>query len=156
MANIEKKSFKELSDVARTIYKVVNAQLDNNPLPIIIFDLDATVDELVEGAKVIIDTGWFGTDPIYIRRMEYTDEYAEPAVGVYITDDEKDFEMNEENGFYYYPKHFPMIIATDKTYEDDTKGFTNYIHDGDILLKTIDGKIVTKSEWDELNHNKTK
>lgn len=155
MANIEKKSFKELSDVARTIVRVVDAQLDNNPLPIIIFDLEADVDDLVEAGKFIIDTGWLGSEPVYIRRMEYTDEYKEPAVGIYVTDDEKDFEISEENGFYYFPKHFPMIIGNDKVIEDETKGFINYIHDGDIFLKLIDNAIVDKETWDEQN-KKTK
>ena len=51
MANIEKKGYKELSTNAKAMVRIIDAAIDNAPLPIEIYDFDPTIDETVEAVN---------------------------------------------------------------------------------------------------------
>lgn len=149
MANIEKKKYDELGYNSKRIISVVDQAIDGGPLPILVYNLDVTVDDMVDAMKYIIDTGWLSSGKTYARKVEYTNQYKEYETGVFITHDETDFDRYEQAGYYYFPKDYPVVIATDHIYKDtSSKNFNTYIHNGDINLKIRGGIILTKDEWD--------
>ena len=89
---------------------MINLILDeynNNRLPLAIYCLDVTIDELYEAIKQINND-----KTIYVCKVEYTNRYKEYESGIYITDCEEDFYYIEEQGIFFIPKDFPKIIKT--------------------------------------------
>lgn len=152
MANIEKKPYSELSYNSQRMIGAIDVGIDGGPLPITVYNMDASVDEIVDAMKYIIDTGWMGNDDLYAAVIGYNNEYGAYETGVEFVDDLKDYWYGEVNGYYKVLDDLPMVIGKPKTFEDKSKrsssGFRYYVHDGDIFLKFPSGKIITKSEWD--------
>jgi hypothetical protein len=152
MANIEKKPYSEFSYNTQRMIGAIDVGIDGGPLPITVFNIDATVEEVVDAMKYIIDTGWMGNDDIYAAFIGYVNQHGEYETGVEFADDEKDYWYGQVNGYYEILDDLPRIVGKPKTFEDKSKeskmGFRYYVHDGDVLLKFPSGKIITKSEWD--------
>ena len=156
MANIEKKGYKELSTNAKAMVRIIDAAIDNAPLPIEIYDFDPTIDETVEAVKFIIDTNWLGSDNLYVRKIEYINEYNEKETGMYFADYEGDFDYVEKLGYYTIVRDFPTIIGIPHSFEKENSSFKDYYYDGDIYIKLNDNTLVTKAKWDEMQNKKTK
>ncbi len=154
MANIEKKKYEELSENAKVMVRIIDAAIDNGPLPIEIYDFNPNENEVMEAVKYIIDKGWTGNDNLFVRKVEYTNEYNERETGLYFSGYEGDFDYIEKLGYYTIVKDFPMIMGITKILEN--KNSNDHYLDGDVYIKLEDGSFITKEKWDELQNKKTK
>ncbi len=141
MGNLKRKNYESCSDVAKYIINTTDNWIDERPGPIVVFDVDPSVDEACEAIKYIVDSGWMN-GMIYAKKMVHTylsyNNIRTTKICIVITDNEKDFD-NFENGEHTYFRSlntFPEIVGVPINVAK--KGI---LYDGDVYLKTIDGNM---------------
>ena len=145
MANIQKKELRELSEDAQDLIKRIDKYLNHNQTPIVVYNFEINEEDLCDVMKYLIDTGWFSSNEVYARKIEYTNKYREHETGLFIDDIENYYKYYEEQGIYYFPKNFPEIIAVECIHGDNQR-------DGNIYLR-INNQVIAYRDWD--NFKKT-
>lgn len=140
--SLAKKKFEELKLNSQIIVNTIDNLLVESICPTTIRDFDPTTEEMIEGIKYAIDTGWL-SDGVYARKIEYLDEYKEMKLGVYITDDESDFKYAQFHKLCNILDSEPEVIGIVR--RDKEK--TNNLYDGIVRLKLSDGKIISPVEY---------
>ena len=149
MANIEKKSYREINDITRHIIDYVDYWIEGTPMPIIIYDVNPTVDEVCDAVKYVSDQGWLG-NIIYAKKMVYVDDNSfdsstcKTGIGLVITGNENDFiELEKgEHSYYRFINSFPEIIGVQIGSNNEYEKY-----DSDIYLKPSDDYRMTKTYW---------
>ncbi len=132
----------------------VGRGLEEGPLPISVWDVDPTLEEMIEAMKYIIDSGWMNNQPIYLRKAEYK-ENGEIKPAVIFTHEEDDFVNFEKNGYYHILDEYPIIVGDAKSIpvvNDD--GFIDYVYDGKVFIR-LDNQNVTFDAWKLMQIKKT-
>lgn len=146
MGNIRKIELDELSEDAQFIVGQFDYVIGGGSSEVEI-DVDASIEDIADAMKYIIDTGWVGCPEVYACRMNKTTPYGEsiytgvstkPDFFTYLTD-HKYFSIDENE---------PMVIGKVKYFPNYNKPVLGY-HDGDVFIKLPDGTMLTKQEWIE-------
>ena len=128
MENIEKKQLEDLSDNARVMVTQVSVMCDGGNLGMI-YNLDATIQEIAEAMEYIIDQGWIGNrwkpiykdgeeEPVlepryvYARLCSYTnDDRGRNESGVIFVTDPNEFNDWSEPGYCAFSDDDPIIVG---------------------------------------------
>ena len=143
MSNINNKDYNEVYNNTQIIIKKFNKYLDEYPLPIVLY-IDASLDEIIDAVKYIIDTGWISSN-LYVRKMKYNGKLNKEEIVLIFTNDEKEFDYVEFHNYYKRIEDYPEIIGI----PNYNKNSNNY-YDGDVFIKLDNGNKINKKEWDKL------
>lgn len=137
--SLVKKNFDELKLNSQIIVNSIDNLLVESVCPTTIRDFDPTIEEMIEGLKYAIDTGWC-SGCLFARKIEYLDEYKEMKLGVCITDDESDFAYAQFHKLCNILDAEPEVIGIIKHNKERS-------YDGIIKLKLSDGKVISPTEY---------
>ncbi len=143
-----------INDNIRKMVTAVGRELEEGPLPISVWEIDPSIEEMMEAMKCIIDSGWTSNQPIYLQKVEYK-ENGEIKPAVIITHDVEDFDNYEKNGYYHILDEYPIIVGIGQSIpvvHDD--GFTDYVYDGKVFIR-LDNQNVTYDAWKLMQVKKT-
>lgn len=141
MGNIDKVKYDKLSENAMHMVGVVDRGLDGGGFPIHVHKTDASVEEICEAMKYIIDTGWVGHD-FYARKALCNIE------GIFIpivlfAESEKRLTDLRRTRWYEFLDEFPLIEGVSSDSDEDG-------YDGDVYIKLDDNSLVSLEEWKKL------
>ncbi|MBR4830536.1 MAG: hypothetical protein IKZ96_02065 [Bacilli bacterium] len=154
MANIETKQREELSYNARIMVDTIDTHIDGGGFPITAF-LDASVEEMSEAVKYLIDSGWLSNRDLYAGKVKSNVDNSLVKDAVLFVRSKDDFDYGVNRGYISMPKGTPIVIGTPKAYEKCNQGCLERKHDGDVFIELEDGKLVSICEWKDQQEHKT-
>ncbi|MBR4830537.1 MAG: hypothetical protein IKZ96_02070 [Bacilli bacterium] len=145
MGNIANKDRKQLSFNAEYLVNTVEAAVNENIFPYPAYDVDASVEEIAEAMKFIIDSDLIGAYLFYARKIKVDfDDRVVDAVLFTISRDE--FDTLEKKEQLKVPRCFPMVIGI--------KAETNNELDGNVFIKEEDELGRPLEEWKKAQEQK--
>ena len=144
MSNIERKKWDELSFASHEIIRIVDDVIEEGGLPTVIF-VDATVEDIADAVKHIIDTGWLGYHNFYARKMilNCTNE-KQKCIAISM---DEDFSTRIDNPTHCaIDENAPLIIGETYCYRE-SKNSLCPIYNGSVFIKLDDGTLLSKQEY---------
>ena len=142
MGNIQSKKREELSENSSSIVDSVSTRFCEGNNPVTIF-VDATITEMAEAMKYVVDSGMCGSSIFYARKIQAPEE-CNSVPAVLFTDDETDFDYGVEGDYFTLLKEYPTVVGYVK-HGLDSK------YDGDVFIKLQDG-----SMWQQKTPQRTR
>lgn len=141
MGNIDKKRREELGENAMHMVGVVDRGLDGGGFPIHVHKTDASVEEICEAMKYIIDTGWVGHDFYARKALCNIDGIIVPIV--LFSGSEQELVALGRTRWYEFLDESPLIEGVSSDRSEDG-------YDGDVYIKLDDNSLVSLEEWKKL------
>lgn len=148
MANIEKKKREELSFNAGIIVTSIDRDLDGGYSTFTTYNMDASIEEIAEAMKFVIDSGWFGSYRLYARKIKTFFDKRE-VDAVLLVRYENEFDYLENNGYITVPIEYPLVIGTRKVTKNENAGLT---YDGNVYIKPALSEYLSLEDWKNMNN----
>ena len=145
MGNIEAKKRENLSYNAKIMVDTIDNFLDEGKFPITVYDTDASISEIEEAMKFVIDTGWFGTFTLFARKIRCAFGKGNITNSILFTTNEDDFTYSEEGGYLTILREYPTVTGIVKKDLDNSQRPNE--NNGDVYIKLDDGSLISHEEW---------
>lgn len=152
MSNIISKDREELSENSDIIVTSVDNAVEEATIPTIIDDIDPSISEIADAMKYVIDTGWFGKEILYARKIMIFSKYLGEVPGVIFADDITDIDYDVSHGYCKIQEEYPLVVGKIKR-NNETNSY-----DGDVLIEINDGKSfksLSITEYKEMNFQRS-
>jgi len=149
MSNIISKNREELGENSNIIVTSVDNAVEESTIPTIIDDIDPSISEIADAMKYVIDSGWFGKEFLYARKITTCNKYLGYIPGVIFTDDITDIDYYVSHEYCKIQEEYPLVIGK---YKRDNETNT---YDGDVFIVTNDAKQLSLKEWEEMNFQRS-
>ena len=154
MGNIETKTRENLSFNAKVMVDRINCDTTGRSLPAIVY-VDASVEEISEAVKYLIDSSWATGEEVYAKKVKCNIDKSLIQDGVVFSHDRGVFQHAEQCQYISKVIGTPMIFGTPIAYEDNSNGCLARKHDGDVFIELKDGELVSMQEWKDQQEHKT-